>query len=261
MHPEKQRIPGSEPSSGIVCCPSCGAEFSSGLTNCPYCGTMNLPAAEQAYMGKLEDMRSDLDSLGSRTSREIRHQSFSVWKKFLLLLLLISVAGLALFFVHVKQERKETELQKQELLWQRDHFPIMEECFNSGDYDRLLQLYTEAYLEGHHMYQFRHSRFCDDLETIREAEQALEACTGSSGSVTWLFMTELELFPLEEDRFVTDEERTILLDHRAALMEDFNHRFQLSEEDLSPLLADLKKDGFLRYDDCEKFLQERGMIA
>ena len=38
---------------GTVICKSCGADYAADLPNCPYCGTMNLPAAEDAYMDSL----------------------------------------------------------------------------------------------------------------------------------------------------------------------------------------------------------------
>ena len=44
-----------------VNCSSCGAQFPASKIRCPYCGTAYEPAAEEEYMEKLEDIRTELD--------------------------------------------------------------------------------------------------------------------------------------------------------------------------------------------------------
>ena len=48
--------------SEMVKCPSCGAEFDAKLVRCPYCGTAYEPAAEDEYIGKLDDVHKELKS-------------------------------------------------------------------------------------------------------------------------------------------------------------------------------------------------------
>ena len=47
--------------SKIIVCPSCGGHYKEKLVRCPYCGTATLEAEEKEYMGKLEDIRIDLE--------------------------------------------------------------------------------------------------------------------------------------------------------------------------------------------------------
>ena len=58
-----------------VICESCGAEYDASLVRCPYCGTAYEPAAEEEYMGKLEDVRSNLSTHTKDAERDI-------WKMF-----------------------------------------------------------------------------------------------------------------------------------------------------------------------------------
>ena len=45
----------------MVTCRSCGGEFDEALVRCPFCGSAYAPAEEKEYMGKLEDIREDLE--------------------------------------------------------------------------------------------------------------------------------------------------------------------------------------------------------
>ena len=56
----------------MIRCASCGAEYEVKLIRCPYCGTAPLAAEEDEYLGKLEDVRRDLEEYGSEGSRELK---------------------------------------------------------------------------------------------------------------------------------------------------------------------------------------------
>ena len=52
----------------------------------------------------------------------------------------------------------------------------------------------------------------------------------------------------------------MLIVKRAPLLEDFENRFPISEEEKDAFLQKLKKDGFVPIAECEKFLKEKGML-
>ncbi len=47
----------------MITCSSCGAQFDPALVRCPYCGTAYAPAEENEYIGRLEDIRTDLENM------------------------------------------------------------------------------------------------------------------------------------------------------------------------------------------------------
>ena len=47
---------------------------------------------------------------------------------------------------------------------------------------------------------------------------------------------------------------------RAPLLEDFENRFPISEEEKQMFVQRLKKDEYIPIADCEKFLKEKGMM-
>ena len=55
-----------------IICPSCGAEYEERLVRCPYCGTATLNAEENEYMGKLEDIRKDLEDYSGEGEKQVK---------------------------------------------------------------------------------------------------------------------------------------------------------------------------------------------
>ena len=80
-----------------IICNSCGAEFEDTLPECPYCGTMNYKGAEMEYFGRLEEVRSDMEQLGSVPEQETRSELKKQRKWILKLVLLLAVAAVLLF--------------------------------------------------------------------------------------------------------------------------------------------------------------------
>ena len=55
-----------------IICSSCGAEFEDTLPKCPYCGSLNYKGAEAEYLGKLEDVRRDMQQLEQVPEKELK---------------------------------------------------------------------------------------------------------------------------------------------------------------------------------------------
>ena len=94
--------------------------------------------------------------------------------------------------------------------------------------------------------------------SIRSAQTALRECEDGYDDPEWLFREEVSLYRLEYLRNLSDEERGTLLELRAPLLEDFEERFQLTEEELAFFRRMLAKDGYVPFSECERFLKERG---
>lgn len=254
---EKKHL--SESEKPIVHCRSCGAEFSSALPNCPYCGTMYLPAAEEAYMNRLEGVRSDLEELSNLPAAESRKHFSRLTKRLLIAAAALIIAVLAWQILRIRSEHRDAASEKAETLWQREGFAQMDEAWNSGDYDALLTLYLEASDAGHSVYAYKHADFCRYLLQLKDTENALQDVKTTEGSLSWLFLNELELYTLENLRTLTPEERAILEESRRPYLEDLQQRFLLSEEELQSFRNKLQKDGWLSYDECRRFLEEKGI--
>lgn len=242
----------------VVICRSCGADYSANHSNCPYCGTMNLPAAESAYMNKLEHMRSDLEGLGGLAAQQARKGFRAMRRKLLLAGAILCFAIVLIYGIHLYRERVETRREREEYLWQREAFAEMDACYASGDYESLLLLYSGAQNAGHHVWQYRHSVFCDFLMMIENAQYSLREYEAGAEDLEWLFYKEIYLYHLDDLPKLSAEERAELDRLRAPLLEDLNERFHLTEDELSSFRKALARDGMISFDDCKRFLAERG---
>ena len=246
---------------GTVVCRSCGADYAADVPNCPYCGTMNLPAAEDAYMGRLESMRGDLEDLGGLAGRQGRARVKAAYRRFLIAAVIAALLLAAGFALRQVKARREAEKERAEYLWQREFFPRLDACYDAGDYDALRTLYEEAGDEGHAVWQYRRRAFCEYLVTLNDTERARRDAEQGYGDLVYLFVKETELYTLERAYDLTAEERGLLEELRAPLLEDFAARFPMSEEELAGLRRILDRDGFMPYAEAEKFLREKGMIS
>ncbi len=244
----------------IIICRSCGADYSADLPNCPYCGTMNLPAAENAYMGRLHSLRGDLENLGDLAGQKGRARMKAVYRRFLVIAVIALLVIAVAVVLHQGKVREEAEKEKAEYLWQLDFFPRLDACYDAGDYDALRTLYQQGYEEDHYVWQYRRRAFCEYLVTLNYAEQARLDVEQGYGDPVYLFVNEIELYELERQIDLTDEERKLLEEMRAPLLEDFEARFPMSEEEFAELRGILNKNGFMPFKEAEKFLKKKGMI-
>jgi len=239
-----------------VSCRTCGAEFDATMPNCPYCGTMYLPAAETAYMNKLEGIRGDLAGLGALRKKETRAHAGRLSKKLLTAAAILLLAVAAVLVVRLIQERKEAALEQAEYLWQREGFARMDEFYDAEAYEDLVAFYDQAADEGHRVWQYRHRSFCEYYDLILAAQSSLQA--GEAGGRLYLFYDEIKLYRLEYMSDLSEEERALLDELRQPLLKDFTERFPLTEAELDQFRRTLARDGFVSLDACERFFKERG---
>ena len=242
-----------------VICRSCGAAYAAALPACPYCGTMNLPAAESVYMQKLERVRDDLEGLGGIPGRETRRGFLSLRRILLIAAVLLVVATGVLYGIQVHRERVEVQQEKEEFLWQRDAFARMDEYYAAGAYDSLLEYFFRARDEGHRVWQYARSEFCDFLMDIKTAAYNLQEYEAGRSDPGWLFRTEIQLCRLESLQHLSEDERAVLMQERAPLLDDLQTRFSVTEEELSHFRTILAREGYISAEECEQFLAERGI--
>ena len=241
-----------------VSCPSCGALFPADRPNCPYCGTMYLPAAEAAYMDKLDGVRGELEELGRLHAREAKKNYRALWRRLLIGGVLLTAAIAAIFVLNGVNTRREARHSKEEFVWQMELFPRMDDAYEAEDYDELLRLYDEAIATDFSVWSYEHARFCSLLYPIREAQRTMRRFEADECDRAMLLHDELPLFLLDEQTGdLTEEERDRLQALSAPLKADCLERFQLTDEELAEFVERMRTEMVIPYLDCENFLNER----
>ncbi len=149
-------------------CPNCGGDFADWAPKCPYCGAMNYQGAERQYMEQLEDIREDMEELPEESESHYRRHVQVALKKLLVLAAAVLAAGLAaagLYLIWQHQEDKAYEarvLRRTE--WEAEEFPQLDQWYEAGEYDRILERSYELLDENHefNIYSWSHYQFVAD---------------------------------------------------------------------------------------------------
>jgi uncharacterized membrane protein YvbJ len=102
--------------SKIIVCPSCGGHYKEKLVRCPYCGTATLEAEEKEYMGKLEDIRTDLEDYGEKAPKQINK---SIVKTILIAIIVVIILAACIIlplWMSIDAKNKKVQKEKEEFL-------------------------------------------------------------------------------------------------------------------------------------------------
>ncbi|MBR5390275.1 MAG: zinc ribbon domain-containing protein [Clostridia bacterium] len=257
---QDKQNPSAPQQPNTVICRSCGAPFSADIPNCPYCGTMYLPAAEAAYMNKLEGVRTDLTALGEKPKEELKKNLRRLSGRLLVfgaILLVIVAAG---FMLHSAKTRREAARYKAELRWQIEYFPLLDKAYAAGDWEWLGQAYGQSLSDSHSIYNYQHHAFCEFSWRLLQVKDRLREYDEGRQSAPWTLYYGAYLFDLERLRPVLlDGEYERLDGLRGPLLEELTQRFRLTEGDLKALRTEVTENGFASYEFCEALLKEKGL--
>ena len=133
-------------------CKNCGAQFDDNLAKCPYCNTFHYAGARKEYMGKLEDMKEDLNDLHQVVPDLYQEQFRSHTKQarktiFRIFVVLVTLVVL-LLVSHLILNRAGSRDEKKTLLFMKEAYPIADQYYNDGDYDGLLDFYHTSITEN-----------------------------------------------------------------------------------------------------------------
>ncbi len=209
---------------GIIICGNCGAEFDKILAACPYCGTINYEGAEAEYMGKLADIREDMEALQDvpmeETRRVVKRQG-SILKKLgigALVFFLIIAAG---NWIMEKVEEASMPTPKEIYIWQETTFPGLNKMFEQGEYKELLVFYEENYNNPYDLWEWEHCDFCRVYMEIQDFEAVLEEeLAHEEPSVDRINRRQEWASEALERESLDEEERTILQDYYNTVVEE-----------------------------------------
>lgn len=262
-----------------VRCPYCGAEYEKGLLHCPYCGAVDDHQDESEFLEDLDKLKDKLEDLPEETLRQTnRLQTREAVRD---LRRIMKIAGIilgvfllifgAVFFYdrtagYNNPERRKEESRKK-YLWMQENIPLLDEMYEKGDYEGLLDAYTydgdSWYYEWAHYDLLEGLRLLQrvrehDIPFLEESEKTFGADSRqASEDRAVLLADELQILYFDK-RAKNEEDIETIRSMSGDVLDDLSSRFALSEEELSYFERLINENyGYLSISDCRKFLDKR----
>lgn len=163
-------------------CKNCGAVFDAMEPNCPYCGHISYPGAERRFFKNLHHVKNELDDVSETVEKNYK-RGMSRQTKFVLIALLIvgciGIIAVSLFFLY-KKVTDEILLgnydPKEEMIWENQTFPQLDEWYEKGDYDAIVEFQDKLYESDttHSMYNWEHSDFITAYRYYKDASYIMD---------------------------------------------------------------------------------------
>lgn len=243
-----------------ITCKYCGAEINEMVPECPYCGSTNYIGAEAEYFEKLEDVREDMEELEEVPEEEIKKEFRKQGKFLKIVFLIIGVivlvfAGL-LFLVDHSYERDE----KKDFLWKQENYPIMDEMYEQGKYDELVEFYVQAGAEDSPVWSWEHSDFCSAYVDAYYLQQLIEKETSGKELDKYDYVSilyhEMWLIGIPLADF-DENERELLAGYVEWAQDDFDQRWNMTEEEKAFFYDRLEENrGWVEYEYCEDYIEK-----
>ena len=242
-------------------CPYCAAEYDDTLPKCPFCGTMNYKGAEAEYLEKLEDVRSDMEDLGSVPEEETKKE-FAKQGKFLKRLLLIfGIIVLLAIGLMLWSDRDTKRDAQADYLWKQTNYPIFDEMYENEEYEELAEICHQAIQEDLPFFEWEHSAFIEALDDFLYTDMILDY-EAEGGEMKSYYYEDLLYYGWKtqgsylEDR-LSEEELQRIEPYTVRLIEDFNTRWSFTEEEREAFVKEQQENyGYVSYDSCKKYIKK-----
>ncbi len=245
----------------VITCNSCGGRFEDTLPKCPYCDTMNYKGAEAEYLEELEKLRSDMEELGDYSEEEIKKEIRKQGKFLRRTLICCCVVVAVVLFLFWQKENTDKKNRQADYTWKKENYPLMEEMYEAEQYEKLVLFYEEAVEEDRPVWSWEHAAFCEVLSDIYYVESILQKET--KGEVLSSIHYALLLYygwKLQDisDEDISEVEKDILLSKAKHILEDFETRWNFTEEELELFEKEKEENsGWISVDFCEKYIEKR----
>lgn len=248
-----------EQEKGLYTCTSCGASFRADLPNCPYCGTANPKSAENAYMLKMRGINNRMSRVPQQTTKAVGEE---IHESTHLLRITATVIGIivAIFLVIVgifhftESRRSEAEYK-----WSLQGFSEMNEAYDAGDYDKMLDLYMQALNDGHDVYDWKHEEFAERLLAVAVIEDLLDqekkGETLYQNDYRTLFRKEEELANADAESDLSSGDKAYIKEYAKACIEDYYSRFPMTDKQKRLIAKDNKEYGVLTTETIDAYLK------
>ena len=260
-------------------CPHCGAEYEEGLLRCPYCLSVDDHQDESEFLEDLDEIRDKMEDLPEDAVRQANiiqtKEAVSDFGRILkrigivfgVILLLIGAGALCERMLSGGGGAGSKQKDKEKYLWMQENIPLLDEMYEKGDYEGLLEAYRsdgDAWFYEWEHYDLLQGlslidnvknydiRFLEDAEEMKGADSKLALDNRAD-----LLSHELQLLYFDKQASNARDIETIR-GLSADILEDLDTRFALSEDEKAHFDKIAKDNfGYITINDCREFLEKR----
>lgn len=248
-----------------IICGSCNATFDASMTACPYCGTMNYQGAEAEYMGDLEGIRQNLQSVADVPRDSVAKEFRKVGLRTALITLiafgLMMLAMVPMWATNYSYDSSARD----KYLWEQQHFEVMDQMLADGQYDELMTYIDEVNTDSsssyvYSLYSWEHYAFTiyyNDLYriySIRSREQEGEEL--DEYDLEDLYYYSREILGAPYYYMMTPEVLEFVDLYYYGVWTDFQSRWGYTDAQMQEILEQLEKDdGICNWEDAINEMQ------
>lgn len=247
-------------------CENCGANISVNVHECPYCGGINYVGAKKKYFRELANIKDNLKQLEkipmASYKKEASVQIKRIVKTILICAFFIAFLSGGIFLFSRWEESTysyNSADAKEQLLWDQENFPLLDEWYEAGEYDKLLELRYELYSKDkvYTYYNWKHEDFINVYEDYSYAIKILEEIDQkenySEFEILTLIYSGLTIcYNLEGEGLSEDEIGKIEV-YKPLMETVLFDTLEFTEEEALQLYKDAAKNGFIYYDKIEEY--------
>lgn len=256
----------------MAVCKNCGAEIGENETTCKYCGAVQYEAANKEYWDQMEKIQDDLEKLEEvpqkEWKKEVGIQAKRIRKIFIsgavVILLCVSIGTGYSYF----SQKKEDQLQKEQLLWQKEAFAKLDAWFEEENYDAIVDFHMQL-LEAnspYHLWNWEHMNVIEcyeDITVYRETVNELtEEKIQETGTQDIQYALENVLYLTfrmqrrAEEEFSMPEEWEKVLEYKEEVKKQTCEIFGWDEAEFDRMKTELSPDGYIDFDKCEEYAKQ-----
>ncbi|MCQ2549389.1 MAG: hypothetical protein MJ134_05030 [Lachnospiraceae bacterium] len=247
-------------STELCICENCGASYGKEESQCPYCGHLPENNVQKAYADKLNKVQQAAKELSDRVDKsygaEMANQGKKIWKLVLCLGIIVVVFG-GIFGACSLALDHYGPSDAEQVLWQRQYFPILDAYYEKEDFDAIEDLLREQY--QYDIWQWKHADLyffyanykyiCSCYEQFRENPEGI-----SKKSKIYLFEDCINALYFQRENELTNQDLIYIHKWQEEIKEYFYSMFQISEEEILRNIPEFTTDyGSMDYEAVEKY--------
>lgn len=244
-------------------CVNCGATYSIQEAKCPYCGSSNEIGAELKYLEHLEDIREDLEDIAEVPESVYKEEIKSTGKKIFKPILLVAIALTIITTVYLYFNNQAlSSFNKEQLLRERETFPILDEWYEAGEYDKIQELFRKN--EDYPVYEWKHYDFIisyGEYQSVMFYREFLKKGGELSKTEKGLLLYNC-MYLIHDGTFqdsykeFTEEEKLLIEEYGKAAKQLLSEETGMDETQIEEMYRGVSEDGYLDFDKCRKYVKE-----